>query len=162
MKPFAEGVDELIGLVGTGTLQAEITVNQVYAHYQDDGYGPHGKPAQAFEHPRGGEANYLSGQFRNEQRMNVLSQWASHVLDGRLISTTIDLARAIKDQVYFRAPREFEFLRNSAAVRVDDDQFLAFFEPAMVPRLSEAEIKAIRRTAVPVRTGGRSYGFRRQ
>lgn len=142
-KTFAEGVDELKRMVGSGTLEGTISVNQVYAHYQDSGEGPHGKPAIEFDHPRGGQAGYLSGQIP-ERREGVMSMWARSVLRGTLVPETVKILRSFADQVFLRAPAEFDILRNSTSLRLTDDNSPVFDQPAFMPRLTEAEIKAIR------------------
>lgn len=142
-KPFSEGVDELKALAGPGVLEGRISVNQVYARYQDSGFGPRGKPAALFDHPRGGQAGYLSGQMK-ERREEVFSAWARNVLRGTLVPETIRLLRSFSDQVFLRAPREFDILRNSTSLKLTSHGEPLFFEPALMTRLSESEIKAIR------------------
>lgn len=156
-KTFAEGVDELKNMVGSGTLEGKISVNQVYAHWIDDGVSPHGKPAIAFDHPRGGEAMYLSGPVRY-RRGEVFQRWANSILRGRLIPETVDILRSFKDDVSLNAPREFDILRNSTALRLTDDNEPIFDLPALIPRLSETEIKAIRKSSTS--GGGSNIGWR--
>lgn len=150
-KTFAEGVDELKKMVGSGTLEGRISVNQVYARYQDSGTGPNGKPAVEFNHPRGGQAAYLSGQIP-ERRVDVMSTWARSVLRGTLVPETIKIMRSFADQVMLRAPAEFDILRNSTSLRLTDDGEPVFDLPAIMPRLTETEIKAIRASARAGRT----------
>ena len=142
-KTFAEGVDELKKLVGSGVLEGKISSNQVYSHYQDSGFGPHGKP---LNHPRGGQAAYLSGQIP-ERREGVMSTWARSVLRGTLVPETVKIMRSFADQVMLRAPAEFDILRNSTSLRLTDDKSPVFDQPALIPRLSDAELKAIRKAA---------------
>jgi hypothetical protein len=145
-KTFSEGVDELIAMVGPGSLVGTISVNQVYAHWIDDGVSIHGKPAASFNHPRGGQAAYLSGQIP-ERKDEVFQVWANSVLRGDLVPQTIDLLRSFGDQVMLRAPMEFDILRFSTSLKLSDDDAPLFDLPAIMPRLSEAEIKAIRAAA---------------
>lgn len=154
MKSFQEGVDELKRLVGDGALRGEISVNQVYARYQDSGKGPKGKPAFAFDHPRGGQAMYLSGPVRY-RRSEVMQRWANNVLRGRLVHETIDILHSFKDNVELNAPREFDVLRNSVALKLADRGAPVFDLPPLIPRLTEAEIKSIR--AASRATGPHSY-----
>lgn len=142
-KTFAEGVDELKRMVGTGTLEGRISVNQVYAHWIDDGVSSRGIPASAFNHPRGGEAHYLSGQM-TERRDEMISGWARQLLAGGMSENFVRDMQSIADQVFIRAPREFEILRNSTSLKLLDRGVLRFFQPAMVPRLSEEQLKALR------------------
>ena len=145
-KTFAEGVAELKKMVGDGLLEGTISVNQIYAHYQDSGFGPRGTPASAFRHPRGGKAGYLSDQMV-ERRGEFISGWANQVLRGSLVTNFIRDLRSVADRVFIDAPREFEVLRNSTGLKLFDQKVPVFLQPPMVPRLSEAEIKALRGVA---------------
>jgi len=142
-KTFREGCDELKAMVGRGTLEGRISSNQLYSHYQDSGFGPHGKPAAEFNHPRGGQAAFLSGQIP-ERREEVIAKWANSVLRGTLVPETITLLRSFADQVMLRAPMEFDILRFSTSLRLTDDDAPVFDLPALMPRLSDTELKAIR------------------
>ena len=142
-KTFAEGVDELKAMAGPRHLTGVIRVNQVYAHYQDSGRGPHGKPAAAFSHPRGGKAEYLSGQMR-VRRDEFIQGWADQVLRGSMVSNFIRDLTSVADRVFVDAPREFEVLRNSTALALYGDGAPIFERPPLVARLSEAQIKALR------------------
>ena len=163
-KTFSEGVDELKKMVGSGDLVGKIHVDQVYAAYQDgiigsgEHHGPHGKPSFAFDHPRGGEAMFLSGPVRY-RRDEVMQRWANHVLTGRLVPETIDILHTFADDVQMNAPREFEILRNSTSLRLEDDGAPVFDMPALIPRLTESEIKSIRRASRS--TGPSAYSMRR-
>ncbi len=149
MKSFDEAVDELKAIVGHGVLEAEISVNQVYAHWIDGtpdqipGRSKH-KFSVEFDHPHGGEAQFLSGQIP-EKRDSTFAEWAREALRGGLVRSTIRIALEMRDQVFMRAPVEFGMLHNSTSIKVSDHGEPVFYTPALVPRLSEAEIKAIRR-----------------
>ncbi len=165
-KTFSEGVRELKEIVGTGTLKGRISVNQIYSHYQDGttatdvpGHGPHGKPSIAFDHPRGGEAGFLSNQMV-QRRYEVMAKWADNLLRGRVIPETIAIMQSIRDQVYLRAPREYDILRNSTSLRLQQRGEVLMDAPAMMPRLSQAELNAIRSLGnpdKPMRTLVRRY-----
>lgn len=141
---FAERMDELSTLVGHGMLEATVEVNQVYAHYQDSGHGPDGKPAAAFSHPRGGNAFYLTDGLTAhgpEYAQKLADAIGEEVpMADRMAQVTEDLAQVVFDD----APREFWLLRNSAHPRVVDDGHLSYDRPPLVPRLSQAELNAIR------------------
>jgi len=147
-KTFSEGISELKRIVGDGELTGTITVNQVYAHWIDDGMSSRGKPSFAFNHPRGGQAMFLSGPVKY-RRGEVIQRWANSVLTGRLVPETIDILFTFRDDVFLHAPREFDILRNSTELRLRDNDVPAFMLPPLIPRLSEAEIKAIRKAASP-------------
>ncbi len=137
-KTFAEGIDELKRLVGDGPLEGTISVNQVYAHYQDAGV--------TFKHPRGGRAGYLSDQMTT-RRDEIISGWARQLLRGGLVSNMIRDLRSIADRVFIDAPREFEVLRNSTSLKLHDAGTPVFYFPALIPRLTDAELKALRAVA---------------
>lgn len=150
-KTFSEGVDELQRMVGAGVLAGEVSVNQAYSRYQDGvggAHGPRGKPSFAFDHPRGGQAMFLSGPIRY-RRSEVFQRWANAVLRGRLVHETIDILHSFKDDVSLNAPREFDILRNSTALKLSDDGAPVFDLPALIPRLSDAELKVIRKSVSP-------------
>ncbi len=143
---FFARMDELSRLVGDGMIEGLVSVDQVYAHYQDSGEGPDGKPAELFEHPRGGEAGYLSGQIE-ARRSEVIQTWADDALSGDLVAVTVRIAQSFGEYVYLHAPREFWVLRNSVVIHVSDNRVPAFFQPPLIPRLSQAELDAIRAAA---------------
>ena len=81
------------------------------------------------------------------RRSEVMQRWANSLLRGRIVPETIDILHSFGDDVQMHAPREFDILRNSAALRLHDDGAIVFDLPALIPRLSEAEIKAIRKSS---------------
>lgn len=74
----------------------------------------------------------------------VMEEWANNVLRGTLIGKTIDILLGFADQVFLRAPVEFEILRNSTSLKLLDDDIPVYLQPAIMPRLGEAELKALR------------------
>lgn len=150
LDTFASRMESVCRLVGDGWLNGTVKVNQVYAHYQDSGVGPPQRPhipASAFRHPRGGEAGYLSLTLRAKADWYLESIGRSieerTPMAGKMVLAMEDLAR----EVHARAPREYWILRNSASAEVTSDGLRYFYHPAMIGRLSQAELNAIRRLA---------------
>lgn len=144
---FDERFRMLREMVGKGILEGEVEVNQVYAHYQDSGEGPNGKPADTFEHPRGGEAGYLSDTL-TRMGPEVAQRWADSISQERpMTAATIESVDKLANDVYLTAPREFWLLRNSASGRVTDDGRIVFDRPALMPRATQMELDEVRRLA---------------
>ena len=142
---FVDRIQELREQVGTGMLVGTVTVDQVYAHYQDSGVGPHGKPAAAFKHPQGGQAGYLSDSL-TDLGPDAAQQWADAITEEQpMDEVTIGLVQQLSLTVATVAPIEFGNLRESSAARVTSDGDVVFDRPALVPRLSEEELKVLKR-----------------
>lgn len=142
---FDERMTLLRELVGKGITEGEVEVNQVYAHYQDSGEGPNGKPAATFEHPRGGIAGYLSDTLTG-MGPEVAQRWADSISEERpMTAATIESVDELVEDVHTLAPREFWLLRNSASGKVSDDGRVVFDKPALMPRATQMELDEIRR-----------------
>lgn len=141
---FSERIDQLREQVGQGVIQGYVNVDQVYAHYQDSGVGPRGKPAEAFDHPRGGEAGYLTDSltamgpdFAQEIADSISEETPmTEVFIGGVTDLILD--------VNTLAPLEWGNLRESAAAQVTDNGDVVYDRPALVPRLSDDELKALK------------------
>lgn len=148
---FYARVEELSRRVGSGLLMGQVRVEQVYAHYQDSGIGPPQNPhipASAFHHPRGGRAGYLSDSFAVRGPLYLERLAAAVTASPEPLWRTMEACMDdLAEVVYRDAPREFWVLRNSASPRVEDDGRLMYLRPASIPRLSQAELNAIRRFA---------------
>ena len=139
---FSERIAQLreqVGVLTTGF----VNVDQVYAHYQDSGVGPHGKPAAAFDHPDGGEAGYLS-----DTMTDYGPQWAQAVADSiseetPMADVFIDAVQDIGLEVEALAPLEFGNLRESSERQVEHDGEVVFDSPPLIPRLSDEELKQL-------------------
>lgn len=139
---FGARIDQLREQVGKETT-GTVTVDQVYAHYQDSGAGPAGKPAAAFDHPDGGEAGYLSDSL-----ITYGPEFAQKIADSigeeePMASVFIDGVQRLELDVETLAPMEFGNLRESTERTVVHDGETVFDAPATVPRLSEEELKAL-------------------
>lgn len=131
---FFDRIDQLKEAVGEGPLTGKVEVDQVYAHYQEDG---------PWEHPRGGEQYALRNSLLegSDDRMQHL---ADHLLteDGSDIrGGMIDVTEEVADRYAVKAPREFGDLEDSAHPTVDDDGANIYDRPPRVHRLSEEELK---------------------
>ena|GEM_PF-2301693 len=164
---FDQRMQALRDLVGTGVLEARIMVDQVYARYQDGwgdvndldewvgiitptqtSHGPAGKPGPDFDHPRGGHAGYLT-ETMTQRGPEYVQEWADHLLDEHdtVRDVFIRQSNAIADTVFIEAPIEYWVLRNSASTKVTDNHDIVFERPALVPRLDQTELNAIRAAA---------------
>lgn len=148
-RPFSAGIAELKRIVGSGTLTASVTVDQVYASSQHEGgwiSGPNaGKRIR--NHPRGGDKNFLGGPIE-ERAETELHSWMSRAIGDRI--PTIESARRFGDEVArgvdsARTPILYGNLRKSAAVTVTDDGAVVYHKPAAVPRLSREQLRALSR-----------------
>ncbi len=141
---FVERMEFAKELAGHGPLMGKLSVNQVYAHYQDSGVGPRGKPAGAFNHPRGGIAGYLSGTLLRD-RNEYLGELATFLeTESTLDEKMGDVVQTLQRQVFELAPREYWILRSSATGEVYRSGFRVRFYPAAMPRMSQAELNAMR------------------
>lgn len=132
---FDERMAELEKMVPAGHVTAKVEVDQVYAAYQEFG--------DDFEHPQGGQAHYL-GQPWLGATGRTMQTFADHLLEpdglteaGRQVA--LDGVTMVRDH----APVEFDNLRRSGHATVTTDGAVVFDEPPEVPRLSEAELKAL-------------------
>lgn len=156
-------MDELKRLIGE-SIHGYVEVDQVYARYQDSmgdiddsgegsvitpsqmSHGPNGKPGIMFDHPRGGEALYLSGQL-TDKGPQIAQKLANALGDRPLVDVVIEAVQDIAGGVGDRAPREYWILRASAHPFVRQRGRIVFDLPALMPRMSQAELDAIRDAA---------------
>lgn len=146
MASFSSRVDELKRLVGNGSLEVIITVDQRYAHYQaTDGRDDPRVMRRPFRHPRGGVSGFLSRQIDARGR-GELRDWVRRIFEH---STPVEGAKTTVDElvkgVFELAPRETGDLRRSGSGKVFDNHRLAHDRPPDVPRLSESALRARRR-----------------
>ena len=146
MGSFQKGCDDLIEKVGHGKLEGKVTVDQVYAAPQHEGYWVTGPLAGHVirNHPRGGQAKFLE-QPLFEKAEDYMHNLADSVLDGFLVQAMAENMEDLADEVLHKAPREDDFLRNSAHPQVFDDGQLAYNREPLVPRMTEAELREARR-----------------
>lgn len=132
MTRFTESMDALIEQA-EGRRTASVTVDQVYAHYQES------RPE--LHHPDGGQAFYLRDSVYLGNHMATL---ARSLIDeyGLGIDTGMrEVAENIARGVYQRAPREFNDLRRSSHVRVTRGDSVTYERLPEVGRLSEGDLR---------------------
>ena len=113
------------------TLRGQVTVDQVYAHYQHEHL--------EFRHPRGGRALYLQAPFY-EHYDGYLRDYAGSVLDDGGQRSMEHSMEHLSDQVEVHAPREFGDLMRSGHPEVIQGVH-HYDRPPKQHRLSEAELK---------------------
>lgn len=133
---FDARMQHLIDSAGVGVLTAEVTVDQVYAKYQElrDDLRIHLE----------GQHHYLRDSLF-EQSDDVMREWADGLVtaDGSDIrSATGRNAERVSQGVFERAPLEFGDLKASGHPVAYDNGAVIYNRPPMVPRLSEAELEA--------------------
>jgi hypothetical protein len=146
MASFQQRATELQRIVGTGQLEVQVKVSQVYAHFQEtsgrDDPRIHKHP---FSHPRGGKEFFLRDLIQARGH-GELRDWVRRIFEH---STPVEGAKTTVDEmvkgVFELAPRETGDLRRSASGKVFDNHRLAHDRPADVPRIPEAALKARRR-----------------
>ena len=149
---FDERFAELRVLVGHGTVKGTVEVDQVYARYVDgwgdlgddtgvitpteESHGPRGKPGPTFDHPRGGEAGYLTHTINEDQLGAPIAQsWADAIGNRQPLDTVfIRNVEDISTEVAVRAPIEFWLLRGSAHPTVTREGVTIYDRPPAIPR----------------------------
>lgn len=135
-KRFAEGVKELDELVGRGKLTGKLVVDQIYAKYQHERLD--------LRHPRGGSARFLAGPLFTNHR-SYLERLAKAALTGELERAMLDCVESLNGSMSAAAPINHNNLRRSGSPRVTSEgQLVAYREPQQ-RRLTEQELKALRR-----------------
>lgn len=136
---FDERMRQLGEDVGSGHLIGSVVVDQVYAMYQHERLDLH--------HPRGGHARYLAGPLTDHHK-EYLQDYADQVLDKELENGRKSLRESMEhlsDRVEVEAPVEFTSLRRSGHPSVTDDGVIHYDRPPKQARLTEAEIRELRR-----------------
>jgi hypothetical protein len=140
---FADRIDILKAMVGTGDLTGKVVVDQAYARAQHENLD--------WNHPRGGQALYLS-QPLLENYPRYLQAFADHLLEdggeSSLAESMEDLAE--EGGVATRAPVLYANLRASGAPSVTSDGVTVYSRPPRQHRLSEEELRALYRLHHPV------------
>jgi hypothetical protein len=131
---FGERVEELLAATETD-LTGSLTVDQVYAQYQETGLD--------FNHPRGGIALALASALLNKNP-DILHKLSEAVLDGRdaMNNAMAEGMEGLNSEYYELAPREFHDLRASGSPEVMDGDNQVYHRAPNVHRLSEEELKA--------------------
>lgn len=140
---FADRIDILKEMVGTGDLVGVVRVDQRYAEIQHN--------SAEFRHPRGGQAFYLSQPLLDHHR-DYLEAYARQVLeDGgeqSMVASMEDLAE--DGGVATHAPILYANLRASGSPSVTSDGRSIYDRPPRQHRLSEEELRALWREHHPI------------
>lgn len=124
-------MDELIEMVGEGTLEGSVVVDQVYAKFQHE--------RMDLRHPNGGQAKYLSGPLLENYR-DYVGRLAQNVLHGSLTGAMERNVEDLSKEVFDKAPRDFWDLRESAHPRVLNDGMPVYDRAPVVPRLTPGQL----------------------
>jgi hypothetical protein len=132
---FSERLDELSKLVGEGTLEGSVIVDQLYAKYIHEDL--------TLNHPRGGQAKYLEEPLlaKSDEYMQRLADRALDE-DG-LRSAMKDNVEDLSNEVEKKAPIQYGPLHYSGHPTVTDDGELVYDRAPIYPRLTEAELEAL-------------------
>jgi hypothetical protein len=136
MGDFEERIEQLLEQVGDGRLRGTVTVDQVYAAYQHF--------REDLRH-RVGMARYLSFPLVDGYR-GYIQTIADHVLEpaGPVHGMT-QACESLAHAAATRTPVEQFNLARSQAVTVRDQGAVVYRRAARQRRLSEAELRALRR-----------------
>jgi hypothetical protein len=140
---FADRIDVLKAMVGTGDLVGKVVVDQVYARYQHEGLD--------LRHPRGGQALYLS-QPLLENHSRYLQAYADRLLEDGGVGAMVESMENLAEDggVAVRAPVLYANLRASGRPSVVSDGRTVYDRPPRQHRLSEEELRALYRLHHPV------------
>lgn len=136
MRFVGEGARKVRELVGKGLLVGKVVVDQVYAKYQHERLD--------LKHPRGGYPKYLWLALITGKD-DYLRTLANSVLTT---GPADGMKSVVEDQdrrLHRFAPVLFSNLRNSGNPQVWDNGSKVYDRPARQPRMSEEQLKALRR-----------------
>jgi hypothetical protein len=122
--------------VGSGWLTGKLVVDQVYAKYQHERLD--------LAHPHGGGAKYLERPLQS----NHADYWrriAAEMLDGDPIQGMIDVMESLNTAMSSAAPVDVNNLRRSGSPRVFDNGREVYNRPPWQRRLSDEELRGLRR-----------------
>jgi hypothetical protein len=131
-----EGVPEVLDLVGDGSLQGKVRVDQIYAQDQHENL--------TYAHLDGGRPKYLYLSLMASYTP-MMSMLARSVLLGELRQAMIDCMEEVSDRMESDAPVEHGYLRRSANPRAYDGGTQYYNRPATAPRLSREAIRRLTR-----------------
>lgn len=140
---FTDRIEHLAAAVGHGTLTGRVVVDQVYARYQE--------VREDLRHPRGGQARYLRTALTTGH-VDYL-----HRLAGRAVTRDgSDLAGAMTHNVEDITARQQQFtpilfnnLKRSGHPSVSDGDRVVYDRPPLQRRLTDTELRALRRRRRP-------------
>lgn len=136
MGEFQERIEELIERVGDGRLRGTVTVDQVYAAYQN---------FRLDLHHRVGKARFLSDSLTEGYR-DYFQSVADHVLEpAGPVHGMVQACEALANTTATRTPVELFNLARSQGITVRDKGAIVYHREPRQRRLSEAELRALRR-----------------
>jgi hypothetical protein len=135
MADFAERLDMLAEMVGSGDLIGQVVVDQAYAAIQHNSLD--------FNHPRGGQALYLQEPLMTNHS-RYLDDYARTVLEDGGVPAVISAMEDLAEDggVATHAPVLYNDLRDSGHPSVTSDGTEVYDREPRQPRLSEDELKA--------------------
>jgi hypothetical protein len=135
MGTFVGRVAEFERQFGTGRLESVVTVDQVYAHYQE---------VRKLSHPRGGTDHALRDALfvHSDAYMTRLARGFITEDGCRITEAAIDVVAEIDRNRESHTPIEFFNLVRSGAHEVLDDGESVYYRPPDVHRLSKQELRA--------------------
>lgn len=132
----SDGVRRVREQVGSGWLTGKLVVDQIYAKYQHERLD--------LMHPHGGGAKYLEKPL-NANHSDYWQRIAASVLDGDLARTMGDCMESLNTAMSAAAPIDVNNLRRSGNPKVFDNGREVYNRPPWQRRLSEEELRALKR-----------------
>lgn len=128
---FRQRTQVLLDMVGTGTIEASVRVDQVYAQMQHE--------AAEFRHPGGGKAYYLRDPLIKNHR-SWLTEVAKELFYQPMNNLFIAIADDFKEEAFLQTPLFESDLARSGEPRVKDRGRFIYRGPHQ-RRLSKAQLK---------------------
>lgn len=122
---------ELKRLVGDGTIESSVRVNQIYARRQHQG--------THLNHPAGGEALFLRKALMSTHREH-LARVAMTIFRGNVQAEFIRYAERMATESKRRTPVELDNLRQSDSTKVKVQGRIIYNRPAKQKRLSRTAL----------------------
>lgn len=141
---FAERIDLLKEVVGSGTCSGSVTRDQVYAAYQHERLD--------LKHPNGGQAKYQEAPLM-EKHGDYLQTIADKVLDTGCDAAMAEVMERFALDSGAVTPKELTLLAHSDHPQVTSNGAVVYDRAPEVPRLSDAELRELH-------PGGHPYGRR--
>lgn len=137
MGDFEKRINELLERVGDGRLRGEVRIDQVYARYQ------HERPDL---HHSVGNMHFLSIPLNTHYR-SYFEHIGDKVLDegGGIVQGMVSSCESLANSSSTQTPVDFNNLSRSAGITVRDQGAVVYHREPRQQRLSEAELKALRR-----------------
>lgn len=126
-------MDVLKAQIGVGDVLGTVEVDQLYAHRQHEHL--------EYEHPRGGQALFLSTPL-TERFTGYMQNLAEAVLNGDLNVAMAENMEDLAGQVAELAPIEHGILRGSAHPTVRRAFGVVYDRPPKYPPMTEEELDA--------------------